>query len=112
MKIDGSCHCGTVRIAIPAPALRLQCNCSLCAKTGWTGVYANPAEAEITGQDQCQSYVQGDRMITLWRCGQCGIATHWTPLTAPPDRMGINARLFAPEVWEELEVQYSDGRSF
>ncbi len=112
MMITGNCHCGKVSVTIPAPDLRLQCNCSLCAKTGWTGVYADPAEVEIIGAEQCQGYVQGDKTITVWRCGHCGIATHWTPLTAPPERMGINARLFDTAWWEALEVQYSDGRSY
>jgi hypothetical protein len=111
MTISGQCHCGAVKITLPSPAYRLQCNCSLCCQTGWTGIYADPAEVVVEGGEGCQSYIQGDKMIALWRCAHCGIATHWTPITAPPDRMGINARLFDPDWWEALEVHYSDGRS-
>ena len=112
MTVKGSCHCGAVSISLPPPDYRMQCNCTLCTRTGWTGLYADPAEVSIEGGEHCQSYIQGDKMITLWRCGHCGIATHWTPITAAPDRMGINARLFNPDWWEALEVRYSDGRSY
>jgi hypothetical protein len=111
MTISGQCHCGAVKITLPPPTYRLQCNCTLCAATGWTGIYADPAEVMIVGGDHCDSYVQGDRTISLWRCATCGIATHWTPITAPQDRMGINARLFDPGWREGLEVRHVDGRS-
>ena len=51
-------------------------------------------------------------MITTWHCGTCGIASHWTPITAPPDRMGVNMRLFDPADWQHLPVQKVDGASF
>ena len=37
MKYRGSCHCGTVRFEIEAPdELKVEdCNCSICAKTGF-----------------------------------------------------------------------------
>lgn len=114
--IEGGCHCGAVKVRVAAlPAERLQCNCSLCVKTGWTGVYFDPAEATIHGRKEDRiAYIQGDRTITLWHCRVCGIATHWTPLSAaaPADRMGVNARLFAPELWQALPVNGIDGASF
>ena len=80
--ISGSCHCGAVRVAIPRmPDTISECNCSLCAVTGWRGVYCRPDEAVIVGD--FDSYVRSDldqSFITLWRCASCGIPTHWTPL--------------------------------
>jgi hypothetical protein len=110
----GDCHCGAIRIALPAPpVVLLECNCSLCRRTGWIGVYGDPAEVEVSDPEGAAvAYVQGDCMISVWHCRTCGIATHWTPLTASSDRMGINARIFPAELWQALPVQHVDGASF
>tara|TARA_R110000772_G_scaffold134490_4_gene243032 strand:- start:1061 stop:1408 length:348 start_codon:yes stop_codon:yes gene_type:complete len=110
----GSCHCGAVEIMIPeAPKKILQCNCSLCRKTGWIGGYYGPADIRIEAlEDVLVRYVQGDKMLALWHCKTCGSTTHWTPLTAPPDRMGINMRLFDRELWQEAKISEVDGASF
>ena len=114
MSENGHCHCQAVTISVPDfPDKLSSCNCSLCSKTGWLGVYYHPDDVRVeTGQDDLVSYVQGDRMIATWHCRHCGIATHWTPITAPLDRMGLNARMFSREVWENLPVEYVDGASF
>ncbi len=109
------CHCGAATITLPCtPDLVLECNCSLCAATGWRGVYCRPDEAVITGD--YDSYIRSDldeAMITLWRCKTCGIQTHWTPLAAAPaDRMGVNARLLDSAVLDGVAVERADGRSW
>lgn len=108
------CHCKAVAITVPnLPDRVLSCNCSLCSKTGWLGIYYHPNDVNVeTGTDDLVSYVQGDKIIATWHCRHCGIATHWTPITAPDDRMGLNARMFDREVWEGLPVEYVGGASF
>lgn len=110
----GSCHCGAVQIMVSgAPNEVLQCNCSLCAKTGWTGGYWHPDDVTIDAEeDVLNIYVQGDKIISLWNCAKCGSHTHWTPLTAPPDRMGLNMRIFDFALWQNLPVRKVDGASF
>lgn len=112
--VVAACHCGKATITLPRrPELVLECNCSLCAVTGWRGVYCRPDEAIIAGD--FDSYVRSDiePFITLWRCANCGIQTHWTPLAnAPQDRMGVNARLLDPAVLDGVPVQTADGRSW
>tara|TARA_R110002126_G_scaffold44671_7_gene127087 strand:+ start:17614 stop:17976 length:363 start_codon:yes stop_codon:yes gene_type:complete len=112
--LTGRCHCGAVTISVPAPPEQVsRCNCSLCRKTGWIGGYWHPDAVTVAAAtDTLHPYVQGDRMITTWHCGTCGIASHWTPITAPPDRMGVNMRLFDPTDWQHLPVQKVDGASF
>jgi hypothetical protein len=110
-----SCHCGRTRITIPRrPDQVTHCNCSLCTKTGFQGVYF-PSE-ELTIEGEFDSYVRSDSnppMIAQQRCRHCGILTHWTPLTDPPhERMGINARLFEPGTFEGVPVKNVDGRSW
>jgi len=113
-ELHGSCHCGAVQIIVAAPPGQVShCNCSLCRKTGWIGGYWHPDDVTIYAQPEAlNAYVQGDRMITLWHCQTCGTHTHWTPITAPPERMGVNMRIFVSEDWQHLPVQEVDGASF
>ena len=110
-----SCHCGRATIRLPRkPESVTQCNCSLCTKTGFRGVYFSSDELEISGE--FQSYVRDDLkqpFLATHRCAHCGIATHWTPLTEPPhERMGVNARLIDASALEGVPVEQVDGASW
>ena len=114
-ELVASCHCGRVSITLPrSPESVTQCNCTLCTKTGFRGVYFASDELEIAGD--FQSYVREDldeAYLATYRCAHCGIVTHWTPLTDPPhERMGVNARLLDPVALEGVPVQEVDGASW
>ena len=51
----------------------------------------------------------GDRIIGFHRCKACGCVTHWAPVDKSYARMGINARLMAPEVLAAARVRRLDG---
>ncbi len=109
------CHCGKASISLPRrPESITQCNCSLCAKTGFRGVYYSSDELRIAGE--FDSYVRDDLpepMICILRCKTCGIATHWEPLSDPPHaRMGVNSRLIDPALVEGIEIRNVDGASW
>jgi hypothetical protein len=113
--LEGACHCGACRIRVPrAPDYVGQCNCSLCRKTGFRGIYFGSDEVEISGD--FDSYVRADideQFLRTMRCRNCGIATHWEPLTEPPhERMGINANLFEPKLLTGIPVREVDGASW
>ncbi len=56
-SLVGTCHCGRVRIKVPRkPDQVTHCNCSLCTKTGFQGIYYPSAELEIEGETD--SYVR------------------------------------------------------
>ena len=118
MEVD--CHCGDVTLTLPhTPDQILQCNCSICRKSGFRGIYYREGEVAVSGA--LEGYVRSDMddpCITMWRCRRCGILTHWTLLEAwphdnfpRPDRMGVNARLLDAEYAAGLPVQHSDGAS-
>jgi hypothetical protein len=118
--MDVTCHCGDVTLTLPhAPDQILQCNCSICCKSGFRGVYYRDGEVQVSGA--LDGYVRSDMeqpCITMWRCRRCGILTHWTLLedwphddVPRPDRMGINARLLDAALAAGLPVQHSDGAS-
>jgi hypothetical protein len=111
----GTCHCGQVRITLPGrPEEVTHCNCSLCSKTGFQGIYFASDQLQIEGETA--RYVRADSnpaYIAQHRCTHCGVPTHWTPLTDPPhERMGVNARLFEPGTFEGIPVKQVDGRSW
>lgn len=113
--LTGTCHCGRVRITLPhTPDSVTQCNCSLCSKTGFQGVYFSADELQIEGETE--AYVRADSnpaFLAMQRCCDCGIATHWTPLIDPPhERIGVNTRLFEPGTFEGIPVKTVDGRSW
>jgi hypothetical protein len=119
--VNVSCQCGGVTLALPrAPEEILHCNCSICRKSGFEGVYYREGEVTVTGE--LEGYVRSDMAdpacMTMWRCGTCGILTHWTLLDpwpyadmARPDRMGVNARLLDPAITDGLPIRHSDGAS-
>jgi hypothetical protein len=54
-------------------------------------------------------YMWDDRSIEFHRCKVCGCVTHWAPVDKQIDRMGVNARLMAPEVLAKARVRRLDG---
>ena len=118
--MEVSCHCGEVKLVLPYPPGEiLQCNCSICRKSGFQGVYYREGEVAISGD--VDGYVRRDMeqpCMTMWRCRTCGILTHWSLLeewpyddNPKPDRMGVNARLLSAEVTGGLPIQQADGAS-
>lgn len=91
-----------------------QCNCSMCVKSGFRGIYFHSDEVTIAGE--FDAYVRTDLkqpMIRLLRCRNCGCVTHWLPLGEPPyARVGVNARLVEPARLEGIEVIEIDGQSW
>jgi hypothetical protein len=111
MRIEGSCHCGGVSIEVPrAPTEVTSCNCSICRRLGTLWSYYSPADVRVTGATA--TYRWGDKTIDFHRCTTCGCTTHWSPLPGrAADRMGVNARLLAPDVLAGARVRRLDGAS-
>lgn len=109
MSVQGSCHCGAVRIAVQSvPEWVGSCNCSLCTRLGWLTAYYPPEAVRVEGATR--AYVWGDRMIGIHHCPTCGCGTHWASLGKDFGRQGVNARLldgFAPTA---VEIHHLDNR--
>nr|WP_294846883.1 GFA family protein [uncultured Sphingomonas sp.] len=114
-KLVARCHCGQVAITLPyVPDEVSQCNCSLCRKTGFMGIYYRPDEIAVSGD--VDAYVRRDldeACLTNWRCRHCGCPTHWTGLGQYADaRMGVNARMLDTGVLDGVPVKAVDGASW
>ena len=96
---EGSCHCGAVRLTLPAtPAVATDCNCSLCRRIGGPWVYFEFGSVKIEAEpDALVAYCQGDRTLRTMHCRTCGCVTHWEPLAAAPGaKHGVNLGNFDP----------------
>lgn len=108
---SGSCHCRAVRLTLrDQPNEAASCNCSLCRRTGGLWHYCAPDLVTVEGEGI--AYRQGDCMLDTWHCGTCGCTTHWTAVDPGYERMAVNLRMFAPELWEGLPLRLIDGASY
>ena len=117
MPLTGSCHCGAVRIEVPAaPEWVASCNCSICRKLGSLVAYY-PDDGSVRVEGETVPYIWGDRMIALHHCPVCACFTDWRSTSESYGRVGVNARLLDGfEVREgrslfegrELEIRYFD----
>ncbi|MDF2902060.1 MAG: hypothetical protein K0Q62_2119 [Phenylobacterium sp.] len=109
--IEISCHCGAVHLEVEvAPTHVTDCNCSLCRRYGVLWAYYSPRQVHATQPPGATHiYMWGDRSIEFHRCATCGCATHWVAVDQARDRMGVNARLMAPNVLAHAKVRRLDG---
>lgn len=107
----GSCHCGAVQITLVDAFVEVtECNCSICRRLGSLWHYGPRGSVQVEGE--VVGYVQGDCTLTTWRCAHCGCVTHWTAVDPDYDRMGVNLRMFEPDLWQHLPRRFVDGASF
>lgn len=119
--ITGSCHCGHVGFRIDAdlPERVVRCTCSFCAKRGALLAYYPPEAFHLTAMPEHDAvYRWNTKLVAHHFCAVCGCATFsdspaferngdWDGHTR---RIGVNARLLAGLVADELPVDVIDGR--
>lgn len=113
INVSGGCHCGAVRFRaeVPNPPLpALDCNCSVCAKTGYLHIMVPHDEFElIAGRDCLASYRFGTGTAEHLFCSTCGVKSFYQP-RSHPEAWSINARCLDRPV--ELAVEPFDGRNW
>ncbi len=111
MAISGSCHCGSICIEVDtAPSEVTACNCSICPRYDVLWAYCSPKQVRMTPPDAVTvAYQRDDRSITFHRCPTWGCVSHWAAVDPTRDRMGVNARLMAPDVVASARVRRLDG---
>lgn len=113
MEVQGGCHCGALRFAaeLPAPPVpALDCNCSVCAMTGFLHVMVPHDRFELlTGRDSLTSYRFGSGAAEHLFCKTCGVKSFYQP-RSHPDCWSLNAHCFDAPV--ELEIERFDGKNW
>jgi hypothetical protein len=110
--LAGACHCGAVRLVLPRrPRSLTSCNCSICRRYGTLWAYYRADTVRVEHKPGATAdYLWGDRRLRFVRCARCGCVTHWERARrVRASRMGVNARLFDPEVLGEVRIRRLDG---
>lgn len=94
IRADGGCHCGAVRFqtVFTAPPTLLDCNCSICAKTGFLHLIVNADDFTLLqGAEALNDYRFGTGTARHLFCRHCGIKSFYVP-RSHPDGFSVNWR--------------------
>ncbi len=83
---EGGCHCGAVRfrVGFAVPPQLLDCNCSICAKTGFLHLIASAGDFTLLqGADALTTYTFGTGTAQHLFCRHCGIKSYYIPRSHP-----------------------------
>ena len=90
----GGCHCGAVRFAVQfaSPPTLLDCNCSICSKTGFLHLIATAGEFTLlVGAEALTDYRFGTGTARHLFCRHCGVKSFYVP-RSHPEGFSINWR--------------------
>jgi hypothetical protein len=110
----GACHCRRVRYEIfAAPELELlDCNCSLCARSGYLHlIVAKDRFRLLSGADDLVEYTFGTHTAKHRFCRHCGVKSFYVP-RSHPDGYSVNARCLDPSKIASMNVRPFDGRDW
>lgn len=113
-RLTGGCHCNAVRftIEVAEPVRLLDCNCSICAKTGYLHlVVPDQAFTLENGQTAFVSYRFNTGAAEHLFCGICGIKSFYRP-RSHPDGWSVNWRCLDPDHGIEPEIAPFDGQNW
>jgi hypothetical protein len=108
----GGCHCGRVRFEVDAPSRLsvLDCNCSICHKTGYLHLIVPRAAFRLlAGEDATSEYRFGTGVARHLFCRHCGIKCFYVP-RSHPEAIDVNLRCIDPDTIESVQVEQFDGR--
>lgn len=114
MTLEGGCHCGAVRFAIsaPAPGELLDCNCSICVRTGYLHwIVPHGSFVLRSGQDSLIEYRFGTGAAEHLFCKVCGIKSFYQP-RSHSDCWSVNFRCLDQGHSLKPKVVSFDGRDW
>lgn len=110
----GGCHCGRVRFEVQAPAEIevLDCNCSICTKTGYLHLIVPAARFRLLGDPAAlTSYQFNTGTARHLFCSVCGIKSFYVP-RSHPDGYSVNARCLDAGTVTGMRTIACDGRDW
>ena len=113
MIYTGGCHCGAVRFEVEAPdrVLVQDCNCSLCAMTGFLHLIVPKARFRLVkGEESITTYTFNTGVAKHMFCRTCGIKSFYVP-RSNPDGIDVNVRCL-DEPPKEMTIEPFDGREW
>ena len=113
MIYRGGCHCGAVRFEVEAPERILvqDCNCSLCAMTGFLHLIVPKSKFRLVkGWENITTYTFNTGIAKHTFCRTCGIKSFYVP-RSNPDGIDVNVRCL-DEPPGEMTIEPFDGRDW
>ena len=113
MKVSGGCHCRAVRFEAELsgpPVLALDCNCSICAMTGFLHIMVRHEDFDLrSGRDALTSYRFGTGAAEHLFCRHCGVKSFYQP-RSHSDAWSVNAHCL--DDCPELAIEAFDGKNW
>jgi hypothetical protein len=110
----GGCHCGAVRfeVELPGHVLAQQCNCSVCAKTGFVHVIVPESRFRLlAGSERLTNYTFNTGVARHLFCDRCGVKSFYRP-RSNPDGWSVNARCLDDTDGLDIQIEAFDGRNW
>jgi len=110
----GGCHCGRVRFEVQAPAEIevLDCNCSICTKTGYLHLIVPAAQFRLLDPAApLTNYTFNTGAARHLFCSVCGIKSFYVP-RSHPDGYSVNARCLDAGTVTAMRTLPCDGRNW
>jgi centromere protein V len=111
-KHSGGCHCERIRFEVETPAEieAVECNCSICAKSGFVHLIVPKDKFTlIQGSQYLSAYRFNTRVAEHLFCRVCGIKSFYVP-RSNPDGYSVNLRCLDPGTIGNLVIKTFDGR--
>lgn len=113
MRYKGGCHCGAVKFEIEAPVQIKcgDCNCSICAKSGYLHLIVPKSKFRLLqGEPNLSTYTFNTGVAQHFFCKTCGVKSFYIP-RSNPDGYDINVRCLEP-MPEHLNIEPFDGKNW
>ena len=114
IRHTGGCHCGRVRFEIQAPAhIEVSdCNCSICAKSGYLHLTVPQSRFRLlSGSDCLTSYQFNTGTARHLFCSVCGVKSFYVP-RSHPDGFSVNFRCLNAEEFSSVLTIDFDGKNW
>ena len=108
----GGCHCGAVAFEVEAPAeiSVVDCNCSICAKTGFLHLIVPRSRFRmVRGEDALTEYRFNSGAAKHLFCKTCGVKSFYVP-RSHPDGVSVNLRCLDRSAFTSVTVAPFDGQ--
>ena len=108
----GRCHCGAIAFRVEAPAtLRVvDCNCSICRKSGYLHLIVPAARLTLErGAEAIVTYSFNTGVARHTFCRRCGVKPFYVP-RSNPDGYSVNLRCLDAATVETVMLEAFDGR--
>ena len=110
----GGCHCGAVtfEVHVPDEVELVDCNCSMCTKTGYLHLIVPKARFRIlTGEKKLTTYTFNTGAAKHFFCSVCGVKSFYVP-RSHPDGYSVNFRCLDAEDFTSVLTTEFDGKNW